>query len=388
MKPASAIEHHFSKEIAHSCLRAAMLEYGGLCAAACMRTLSRLYGVPIEDSLFRTGTGVRFRGAPGAAHCAYVATAQFLSIVAYRRGMDARKIRALCENWQRWYEDFSKEIPPASTPAGGCAADESELAVDVLMLVKRFIEQQHLPAEINAQQGIAEFLNPEPAGEKELPKPKQYYDGIYADRESMFKHSSYALEVKLSAAVTKGDEAAALAALREISTQGEKAMLAKEPLRSAKNSMIGTIAFLARAAIQAGVDSNSAFALSDALTQRVEELGTRGAVLAFEESILLQFIDMVRKRLEGSYSPAVAKAIHYIENHMDEKLSLAATAVYAGVHPAYLSSRFKYETGQPFTAYVMARKVQESVYFIRHTGYSISKPSSDMMSAVIIVSAK
>ncbi len=215
-----------------------------------------------------------------------------------------------------------------------------------------------------------------PVAHKAVAKPKQYYDSIYADRESMFKHSPYALEERLSAAVTKGDDAAALAALRAITSRGEKAVLAKDPLRSAKNSMIGSIAFLARAAIQAGVSANDAFALSDALTQRVEEMTARDVVLAFEESILLQFIALVRQRLDASYSVPVVKVMHYVENHLDAKITLNDAAAYAGIHPAYLSARFKQETGLPFTTYAATRKIQESSYFVRHTAYSISQIAS------------
>jgi AraC-like DNA-binding protein len=208
---------------------------------------------------------------------------------------------------------------------------------------------------------------------KEIAKPKQYYDSIYANREAVFRHSPYALEERLSEAVTKGDGEAAMALLREITAQGEKAVLAKDSLRSAKNSMIGSIAFLSRAAIRGGVSANDAFALSDALTQRIEEMTARDAVLAFEENILLQFIDLVRRRLEASFSAPVVKVIHYVENHLDAKASLNAAAAYAGVHPAYLSGRFKRETGMSFTAYTALRKIQESCYFVRHTEYSISQ---------------
>ncbi|MDR1293071.1 MAG: helix-turn-helix domain-containing protein [Clostridiales Family XIII bacterium] len=206
-----------------------------------------------------------------------------------------------------------------------------------------------------------------------FPKPKQYYDNIYADRESMFRHSPYALEEKLVGAVTKGDGEAAMASLREITAQGEKAVLAKDSLRSAKNSMIGSIAFLSRAAIRGGVSANDAFALSDALTQRIEEMTARDAVLAFEENILMQFIALVRRRLEASYSAPIVKVMHYVENHLDAKVSLSDAASYAGVHPAYLSARFKREAGMPFTAYTAMRKIQESCYFVRHTGYPISQ---------------
>jgi YesN/AraC family two-component response regulator len=245
-------------------------------------------------------------------------------------------------------------VPRALTPEG------LEAAVDALCAAYQFITRKE------GSSGT----------KKEQQKPRQYYDNIYTDRELMFKHSPYALEEKLTKAVAKGDEALALEALQEINARGEKSVLAKNPLRSVKNSMIGSIAFLARAAIQAGVSANDAFALSDALTQRVEELDSRQIVLAFEEDILLQFIALVRQRLEAFYSPPIVRTMHYIENHLDAKVQLPDAAVYAGVHPVYLSARFKKETGLAFTEYVAVRKVQESSYFVRHTGYSVSQIAS------------
>jgi AraC-like DNA-binding protein len=206
-----------------------------------------------------------------------------------------------------------------------------------------------------------------------MEKPRQYYEGIYADRASMFRHSPYALEEKLVRAVARGDEAEALAALREIAAQGDKAVLARDPLRSAKNSIIGSIAFLARAVIRAGVSDNAAFALSDALTWRVEEMGNRRDVLAFEESLLLQFITLVRQRLATRYSAPVVKAMDYVTSHLGDRIFLEDAAAYAGVHPAYLSARFKQEAGANFTTYVAMQKIDESSYFVRHTDYPISQ---------------
>ena len=333
-------------------LAAAIDEYGA-CASAALSVLGGLFVLPPEDALLACGVGIRFGGFQGAAHSSFVGCAQFIAFAARKAGLSLRDILPLCESWRLRYEAYRNALPQSNR-------DEQDLAAEVLILAYGFLEENQHTLGLAAQ----------PA------KPKQYYDGIYADREAMFRHSPYALEERLSAAVTKGDGAAALAALRQITASGDKAVLAKDPLRSAKNSMIGSIAFLARAAIQAGVSANDAFALSDALTRQVEEMTGRSAVLAFEEHILLQFITLVRRRLDAAYSAPIVKVMHYIENHLDAKLSLGDAAAYAGVHPAYLSARFKRECGMSFTAYAAMRKIQESSYFVRHTGYPISQIAS------------
>lgn len=336
------------KQLTHT----AIGEYGGMCASVALAVVGQVFGVFADEILLATGVGLRFDGALGGALSAHAGVCQFIANVAHAKHLDRQKTLHFCRLWQKAYEAQISVLEPG-------VADEETLAAGVIGIACDFL------------QTVSHDL-----GLEENAPPKQYYDSIYADRESMFKHSPYALEEKLSKAVTKGDGEAALAALRAITAQGEKAVLAKDPLRSVKNSIIGSIAFLARAAIQAGVSANDAFALSDALTQRVEEMATREAVLAFEESILLQFISLVRQRLEAAYTAPIVKVMHYVENHLDAKIPLADAAAYAGVHPAYLSARFKQETGLAFTAYVTLRKVQESSYFVRHTGYSVSQIAS------------
>lgn len=337
------------KAAIHTHMEAAIAEMDGMCASVALRVLGGLFNTGIDDATLATGLGIRFSDALGAARCAFTGTALFISSIAKSHGSKNKDIISLGKSWQRLYEESINDLQILTDGLGA--------ATDIFVAACHFIaENQEI---LGLRQGVV--------------KPKQYYDSIFTDRESMFKHSPYALEEKLTRAVTKGDEVLALAVLREINAFGEKAILARNPLRSVKNSMIGSIAFLARAAIQAGVSANDAFALSDVLTLQVEEMGTRGTVLAFEEKILMQFIALVRQRLEASYSSTVVKVMHYVENHLDTRIHLNEAAAYASVHPSYLSMRFKKETGLPFTGYVAMRKIQESSYFIRYTNYSVSQ---------------
>ncbi|MGF7010198.1 AraC-like DNA-binding protein [Lachnospiraceae bacterium PF1-22] len=328
--------------------------YDGPCAAAIHQVLLELFGVVSSPERLALGLGIRYRGEAGLIQTAYAGGAMFISQTAHINGQPQATIISLCKKWQYLYEGVLE---------GGENASPLSLADPVIrvLVAAYYFADQH-----RQLLGLGE--QPE--------KPREYYDSIYADRESLFHHSPYALEEKLSKAVAKGNEALALATLHEINAHGEKAVLAKNPLRSVKNSLIGSIAFLARASIQAGVGANDAFALSDALTQRVEEMNERRTVLDFEEHILLQFIGLVHRRLEESYSPPILKVVHYVENHLDAKISLPQAAAYAGVHPVYLSARFKKETGFAFANYVAARKIQESSYFVRHTNYSTSQIAS------------
>lgn len=203
--------------------------------------------------------------------------------------------------------------------------------------------------------------------------PQQYYENIYRDRMGMFRHSPFALEQQLTKAVTQGDEQTALNIMRRINAQGDKAVLAADPLRSARNSVICSCTFLTRAVIQGGVPSEEAFALSDAVIQHVETLPEKQAVLGYETDMLLQFIGLVWQKQQKDYSSPVRRALHYIDTHLDRAVSLSELAAYAKVHPNYLSRRFKQETGSTITTYSAERKIQESTYFVQHTAYPMAE---------------
>lgn len=204
-------------------------------------------------------------------------------------------------------------------------------------------------------------------------KPQQYYQSIYYDRNAMFHHTPYNLEERLVDAVIHGDKSHAIEMLGEISRYGAKAVLAKDALRSAKNSVICSCAFLARAVIRAGVGPDEAFALSDAAIRHLEDLSSVRAVLDYEQEALLQFTAMVEKRLRREYTPHIMEAIDYIHKRLADKLTLRDVADHLKMHPTYLSKKFHQETGRTVTDYINSLKVEESVWFVRNTNHSIAE---------------
>jgi AraC-like DNA-binding protein len=204
-------------------------------------------------------------------------------------------------------------------------------------------------------------------------KPAQYYDNIYYDREGMFRHTPYFLEQQLVQYVVGGNEDAALETLNSINRRGDKAVLARDPLRSAKNSLICSCTFLTRAAIRAGVSDAEAFALSDAAIQHIETLSRREDVFAYEQTLLLQTIRLVNEHRGRTYTAPIRKALYYVNSHLDRSLSLAEIAKFVRVHPNYLSKRFRQETGTTLSHYIVACKIHEATYFVRHSEYSMAE---------------
>ena len=202
-----------------------------------------------------------------------------------------------------------------------------------------------------------------------------FYQNIYKDRKKTFAHPPYFLEKKVAGFVRTGNLKGALDTIREINRL-ERAVLAEDQLRSLKNSIICSCAFVARASIDAGVSPDIAFSYSDAFIQKIEKLSSLKEVNQTEIDMLTQYIGVVNERLAQKYSHVVVQAMHCIDENLTAALTLADIAAYANVNPQYLSTVFKKETGQAVTEYIASQRVKESTYFVAHTDYEITDIAS------------
>lgn len=200
---------------------------------------------------------------------------------------------------------------------------------------------------------------------------QEYFQNTYKNREKLFTHPPYFLEKRLIGQIKICDEDGALGTLREINLLS-RAVLARDPLRSLKNSIICSCTFFTRAAIEAGALPDIAFTYSDTFIQEIEKMSGLSEVRSFEQEILKQFISLVRQGVSEKYSRPVFDAMQYINNNLTQELPLREIAKHAFVHPNYLSSLFKKETGSSVTDFISRRRIEESTYFVAYTDYEIA----------------
>ncbi|MDI9520395.1 MAG: AraC family transcriptional regulator [Bacillota bacterium] len=188
----------------------------------------------------------------------------------------------------------------------------------------------------------------------------------------MFIHPPFFLEQELSGAITRGDRTRALRALDEINSL-ERARVADDPLRSLKNSLIGSCALCSRAAIAGGVTADAAFTLADEFIRTIEDRHDAKALNALEEDMVIRFSAQVAALRDSQVSSIVRGAMRYIDDHLSDKLRVSDIARQVYVHPDYLSARFKQETGEGISRYIQRRRVQEACRFLRYSAYPIAQ---------------
>lgn len=198
-----------------------------------------------------------------------------------------------------------------------------------------------------------------------------YFSQTHDYRVRQFQHAPYAIEQEICRTIANGDSANSKHILRDINRM-PRAKLANTPIRSLKNSLICSCAFMARAAISGGVKPDEAFTLSDAYIQRIEASSTTKNLSGFEAEMIEGFTMRVQESHSGKFSATVDQAIQYINVHLSEPISVSDVACAVFRSPNYLSALFKRETGETIHKYILRKRIEEAEHFVRYGGDSIA----------------
>ncbi len=176
-----------------------------------------------------------------------------------------------------------------------------------------------------------------------------------------------ALEQTLTDMVRRGDSGA----LKQWLTAAPAVrggVLAADQLRQMKNTFIVTTTLITRAAIQGGLDAEEAFTLSDGFIQKCELLAAPDQITNLQYRMVLEFTERVEQvRLGGQPSRLALQVANYVRRHLSEAVSVEDMAKELYISRPYLSLKFKQETGQTLTDFILKEKTEEAKRLLRYT---------------------
>ncbi len=140
-----------------------------------------------------------------------------------------------------------------------------------------------------------------------------------------------------------------------------------DQLRNLKNYCIIMNTLMRKAAEKGRVHPVYLDRVSSDFARRIETIRMLGNIPDFMLEMLRAYCRLVKRHSMQKYSPLVQKAMIRIESDLTGELSLRAVAQKSNVSPGYLSGLFKKETGQPFTAYVNARRIAMAKHLLKTT---------------------
>lgn len=203
---------------------------------------------------------------------------------------------------------------------------------------------------------------------------KQLEPIMAKNRYTSYVHPSYELEQKLAMYIKQMDTEKSLETLKKINSV-ERAELSKNPIHSIRYSFIGSCTIFTRAVISAGLDSETAFTLSDYYINLVDKANSRNEIQELEYKMLKDFIRILKSYKEYIYNPLINRVIYYIKKNIENRLTLREIASYVNVHPNYLSSAFKKEVGKTLIQYINENKIEAIKQCLSSSSQSVNEVS-------------
>lgn len=185
---------------------------------------------------------------------------------------------------------------------------------------------------------------------------------------------SYAYEKMLLSDIQKGQ----VEPLQELFAAGitvKAGEMAKSALRQARNEGICGAAIASRAAIAGGLDSNTAFGLSDLYIQKFEMLQDYNSIMRLHYDMFIEFAQRVRlvQYCVLSDSAFFKSCARFITTHLTTGCSTVEIAQALHLSRSYLCTHFKAETGITLSQYIAQEKAEEAKRLLRDTDKNLSE---------------
>lgn len=201
---------------------------------------------------------------------------------------------------------------------------------------------------------------------------KKYKEIYSTSRLNYLNRSPDALENQLKQYLKSGNKEKAIEINKKIIAM-DRAVLSGNSLRSLKYSLVCDCALFTRECISVGIFHSKAYAFSDSLIQRIDEINNYEYLLEFENTMISLFCDFINLERNNKYSYLVTKTIEFIQSNLRMKINIDNISENLGVNKSYLCQVFKKETGQTIVQYTTNQIIKECRYLLLNSDHSIAQ---------------
>lgn len=153
--------------------------------------------------------------------------------------------------------------------------------------------------------------------------------------------------------------------------------ISRHLFRKMQNDVLMTASLSSYAAMNGGVDAETAYALQNVYSDRVEQCRSVNDLINLRYEILVNYCEHVHD-MHYSYTgnPTIDRAIQYINENVAQKLTADEIAKKMHINTAYFCVKFKDLTGMPLTDFIQQQKVREAKYLLRFSNKTLAQISS------------
>ena len=205
---------------------------------------------------------------------------------------------------------------------------------------------------------------------------KTYTEVTFERIETEQPHNPYDQEFREQKSIENGNIAELRKSLAE-DYVGSIGILAKNPLRQAKNHAIVLITLASRSAIRGGLSYEIAYSFSDSYIQKIEECRNSVSAMQLARDAEFHYTAMVHELKEQQKgmpvrenNPHIRRCKNYIYSHLHDKLTVQSLADTLDINANYLSELFRKYEGISLSRYILREKIERAKNLLTYSEYS------------------
>lgn len=187
-------------------------------------------------------------------------------------------------------------------------------------------------------------------------------------------HRPLEIENSFYTAVSSGDMDAVRANLSagDFTNPEGMGILSHNTLTNLKYHFVVTVAMITRHCVDAGMELEKAYRLSDFYILKMDSLQTKEDIANLHSSMVMDFTGkMLLLKKQNVISKSITQCIEYIYNHIHDRITVEDLADYTELSPSYLSRLFKKELGISVSDYIREKKIDKAQNLLKYSDFSM-----------------
>jgi len=147
--------------------------------------------------------------------------------------------------------------------------------------------------------------------------------------------------------------------------------LSDDPLKNYQFLFVASITLACRFCIEGGMPTEEAFNLSDLYIRQLEQYSTVDEIFVLHDVMFRDYTTRMQAiRQKKAYSRPVTRCMEYIENHLQELLTVHLLSEKLEISESYISTIFKKEIGIAVSEYIRRMRVDTAKSLLQYTDFS------------------
>lgn len=204
---------------------------------------------------------------------------------------------------------------------------------------------------------------------------------LFLQREEHFFHQPYHNEINFYTAIKTGNITFIEESKKKYSnntsgtkTSEGKGTLSRDPVKNERYHLIVNAALITRNCIEGGLAEEDAYTLSDLYIRLADETNSIAELQRINDEMVREFtLKMKDLRTKQVISKHISQCINYIYDHLHEQITIDILSKQVALHPCYLATLFKKETGMTIHSFIQNKRLETAENMLKNSVYTCSE---------------